>query len=42
MYINIMEKKNGYAIITYEVDYSNGYYGLKYPEVIKKEKFDLK
>lgn len=35
-------EKNGYAIITYEVDYSDGYYGLKYPEVIKKEKYDLK
>lgn len=35
-------EQNGYAIITYEVDYSKGYYGLEYPKVIKKEKYNLK
>lgn len=35
-------EENGYALITFEVDYSNGAYILKYPEVIKKEQFDLK
>lgn len=34
-------EKNGYAIITYEVDYSDGIY-FKIPEVVKKEKFNLK
>ena len=35
-------EKSGYVIITYEVDYSEGVYGLKYPEVIKKQQFNLK
>ena len=35
-------EKSGYVIITYEVDYSEGFYGMKYPEVIKKQQFDLK
>lgn len=35
-------EKGGYALITYEVDYSDGAYGLKYPEVIKKEQVNLK
>lgn len=35
-------EKEGYAIITFEVDYSDGFFGLKYPEVIKKEEFNLK
>lgn len=33
-------EKRGYAIITYEADYSS-YYTPQFPEVIKKEKFDL-
>lgn len=44
-YINVYKyygEKSGYALITFEVDYSEGYYGLKYPEVVKKEKFDLR
>lgn len=35
-------ENEGYAIITYEVDYSEGFYGMKYPEVIKKEEYNLK
>lgn len=35
-------EQKGYAIITYEVDYSEGYLGLKYPEVVKKENYNLK
>lgn len=35
-------EKSGYAIIKYEVDYSEGVYGLKYPEVIEKKQIDLK
>lgn len=35
-------EKSGYALITFEADYSNGVTGLKYPEVIKKEQFNLK
>ena len=35
-------EKSGYALITYESDYSEGVYGLKYPEVVKKEQFNLK
>lgn len=35
-------EQNGYAIITYEVDYSEENYRLKYPEVVKKEKYNLK
>lgn len=34
-------EKNGYALITYEVDYSDGVY-FRMPEVVKKEKFNLK
>ena len=34
--------KSGYVLITYEVDYSDGFSGLKYPEVINIEKFELK
>lgn len=34
--------KSGYAIIVFSVDYSDGVYGLKYPEVISKENFNLK
>lgn len=34
--------KSGYAIITYEVDYSDGFYGLKYPEVVELQNHDLK
>ena len=30
-------ENSGYAIITYEIDYSNGYYGLEYPKVVKKK-----
>ena len=33
---------NGYALITFEVNYSDGAYVLKYPEVVKKEQFNLK
>lgn len=33
---------DGYALITFEVDYSDGAYVLKYPEVVKKEQFNLK
>ena len=32
----------GYALITFQVDYSDGVYGLKYPKVVKKEQFNLK
>ncbi len=35
-------ENGGYAIITYEIDYSNGYYGLEYPKVVKKEVYNLK
>lgn len=34
-------EKEGYALITYEADYSDGVY-FKMPEVVKKEKFNLK
>ena len=32
----------GHALITFEVDYSDGAYGLKYPEVVKKRQVNLK
>ena len=35
-------ENKGYAIVTYKVDYSDGTFSLKYPEVIKKEQFNLK
>ena len=35
-------EKAGYALITFEVDYSEGVFGLKYPEVTKKENHNLK
>lgn len=35
-------ENSGYAIITYEVDYSNGYYGLQYPTVTERENHNLK
>ncbi len=35
-------EKGGYAIITFQVDYSDGVYGLKYPEVVSKEQYNLK
>lgn len=35
-------ENGGYALITYEVDYSSGVSGLKYPEVVKKEQVNLK
>lgn len=34
--------KSGYAIVTYEVDYSDGFYGLKYPKVVEFQNFNLK
>ena len=34
--------KSGYAIVTYKVDYSNGYYGLEYPKVTDFQNFNLK
>jgi Sec-independent protein translocase protein TatA len=34
--------KSGYAIVTYEVDYSNGFNGLKYPIVVELQNYDLK
>lgn len=34
-------EKSGYAIITYQADYSNGSY-FETPEVIKKENYNLK
>lgn len=34
--------KSGYAIVTYEVDYSNGFYGLEYPVVTDFQSFNLK
>lgn len=35
-------ENSGYALITFEVDYSDGVYGLQYPEVVKKEQVNLK
>lgn len=35
-------ENSGYALITFEVDYSDGVYGLDYPEVVKKEQVNLK
>ncbi len=37
-----MGSKSGYCLITYEVDYSDGFYGLKYPVVVYKENHNLK
>lgn len=34
--------KSGYAIVTYKVDYSNGFYGLEYPKVADFQNFNLK
>lgn len=34
--------KSGYAIVTYKVDYSNGFYGLEYPVVTDIQNFNLK
>lgn len=35
-------EKRGYALITFEVNYNEGVYGIKYPQVVKKEQFNLK
>ena len=35
-------EEQGYALITFQVNYSDGVSGLKYPEVVKKEQFNLK
>ena len=34
-------EESGYALVTFEVDYSDGLYGLKYPKVVKKEQVNL-